>query len=131
MLAEMLNTTRIIPLTDRPHGGIRQWLGDSRGRWEGDTLVVETNNFDRWLPLVGASREAHLVERFTRVGPGVIEYEYTIEDATIWTAPWTAVQTLRENPLPIFENACHEGNYAAANMLAGARRDEAAEAAGR
>ncbi len=73
MLVEMLNTTRIIPITDRPHGGIRQWLGDSRGRWEGDTLVVETTSFDRWLPLVGASREAHLVERFTRVGPGVIE----------------------------------------------------------
>ena len=131
MLVEMLNTTRIIPITDRPHGGIRQWLGDSRGRWEGDTLVVETTSFDRWLPLVGASREAHLVERFTRVGANVIEYEYTIEDRTIWTAPWTAVQTLRRNPLPIFENACHEGNYAAANMLAGARLEEAVAEFGR
>ncbi len=130
MLIEMLNTTRIIPLTDRPHGEVRQWLGDSRGRWEGDTLVVETTNFDRWLHLVGGSREAHLVERFTRVGPDVTEYEYTIEDSTVWTAPWTAIQTLRKNPLPIFENACHEGNYAAGNMLAGARLDEAA-AAGR
>ena len=131
MLVEMLNTTRIIPLTDSQHGDVRQWLGDSRGYWEGDTLVVETTNFDRWLQLVGGSREAHLVERFTRVSADVIEYEYTIEDTTVWTAPWTAVQTLRKNPLPIFENACHEGNYAAGNMLAGARRDELAAAGGR
>ncbi|TDI27138.1 MAG: hypothetical protein E2P06_01045 [Acidobacteria bacterium] len=128
MLVEMLNTTRIIPLTDRPHGEIRQWLGDSRTHWEGATLVVETTNFDRWLHLVGGSRDAHLVERLTRVSPDVIEYEYTIEDASVWTAPWTAVQTLRKNPLPIFEYACHEGNYAAGNMLAGARLDEAAKA---
>lgn len=123
MLAEMISATRIIPITDRPHGNIKQWFGDSRGHWEGDTLVVETTHFDEWLQLAGASPEAHLVERFTRAGEN-IEYEYTVTDDTIWTAPWTAVQTLRPNPLPIFENACHEGNYAAGNMLAGARLDE-------
>ena len=126
MLAEMINATRIIQITDRPHGEIRQWFGDSRGHWEGDTLVVDTTNFSEWLHLVGASPEAHLVERFTRVGD-VIEYEYTVTDPTIWTAPWTAIQTLRPNPLPIFENACHEGNYAAEHMLAGARLDELKE----
>ena len=123
MVAEMSNATRIIPITHRPHGTLKQAFGDSRGRWEGDTLVVETTNFSWWLQLVGSSPESHLVERFTRVGDN-IEYEYTLRDDTIWTAPWTAVQTLRPNPLPIFENACHEGNYAAEHMLHGARLDE-------
>ena len=131
MIAEMISARRVIPITDSPHGEIKQAFGDSRGRWEGDTLVVETTNFSWWLQLAGASPEAHLVERFTRVGDN-IEYEYTVTDDTIWTAPWTAVQTLRPNPLPIYENACHEGNYAAEHMLAGARLDElAAEREGR
>ena len=128
MLIEMMNTTRVIPIDDRPHGALRQWMGDSRGRWEGDTLVVETTNFEHLLPLAGASRNARLVERYTRVSPGILEYRYTIEDATVWTAPWTAVQTLRKSADPLFEYACHEGNYGLPNMLAGARQEEAAAA---
>ena len=128
MFVEMMGSTRIIPLDRRPHGEIRQWLGDSRGHWEGDTLVVETTNFDRELLLIGGSRDARrLVERFTRVGD-VIEYSFTVDDPTTWTAPWTAVQSLRKTDAPLFEYACHEGNYAAGNILAGARQAEAAEA---
>ena len=130
MFVEMMGSTRIIPLDRRPHGEIRQWLGDSRGHWEGVTLVVETTNFDRALLLIGGSRDARLlVERFTRVGD-VIEYSFTVDDPTTWTAPWTAVQSLRKTDAPLFEYACHEGNYAAANILAGARQTEAAEASG-
>ena len=130
LLVEMLGSTRIIPIDDRPHGSLRQWLGDSRGRWEGDTLVVETTRFDRDLLFIGGSRDAErLVERFTRVGPGILQYEFTVEDPTVWTQPWTAVQTFRKTEAPLFEYACHEGNYAATNILAGARKAEAAEAA--
>ena len=125
MRIEMMNDVRVVPLDGRPHGELRQRMGDSRGHWEGDTLVVETTNFAN--PMVaGASRNARLVERFTRVSPEIIEYEYTVDDPTVWTAQWTAVQTLRKNPDPLFEYACHEGNYAAPNMLAGARLAEAA-----
>ena len=126
MFVEMMKTTRIIPIVDRPHGTLRQWTGDSRGHWEGDTLVVETTNFQHAPSIGGASRNATLVERFRRVSPEILEYEYTIDDPETWTAPWTALQTLRLNPLPIFEYACHEGNYALTNMLRGARLEEAA-----
>ena len=129
LLVEMMGSTRIIPIDDRSHGNLRQWLGDSRGRWEGDTLVVETTRFDRDLLIIGGSRDAErLVERFTRVGPGILQYEYTVEDSTVWTQPWTAVQTFRKSDAPLFEYACHEGNYAATNILAGARAAEAAAA---
>ena len=122
MWVEMMASTRIIPLDGRPHGTIRQALGDSRGHWEGDTLVVETTNFDQ-ATIIGASRDAkRLVERFTCIGPGIMQYEFTIEDPTIWTAPWTAVQTFRKSDADVFEYACHEGNYAMSNILAGARR---------
>ncbi len=131
MFIEMMNDVRFIPLDRRPHGEVRQWMGDSRGHWEGDTLVVETTHFDRRLTLVGASRNARLVERFTRVSPEILAYEYTVEDSTVWERPWTALQSLRKSEAPVFEYACHEGNYAAANMLAGARMDEAAARAGR
>ena len=128
MLIEMMNDVRFIPLDGRPHGEVRQWMGDSRGRWEADTLVVETT--DLYQPLVGgASRNARLVERFTRVSPGILEYRYTVDDPTVWTRPWTAVLTLRLSPDPLFEYACHEGNYGLPNMLAGARQEEAAAAA--
>ena len=127
---EMMASTRIIPLDGRPHSTVRQSLGDSRGHWEDDTLVVETTNFDKRLTLIGASRNAtRLVERFTRVGPGIMQYEFTIEDPTIWTQPWTAVQTFRKYDARVFEYACHEGNYAMENILAGARRAELAEKA--
>ena len=111
---------------------MRLGLGDSRGHWEGDTLVVETTNFDRDLQLIGASRDARrLVERFTRVSPGVMAYEYTIDDPTMWERPWTAIQTLRKTDASIFEYACHEGNYSVPNMLGGARQADLADQAAR
>ena len=132
MFVEMMGSVRIIPLDGRPHAGVPQALGNSRGRWEGDTLVVETENFSRGMALIGASHDAHgLVERFTRVGPGILEYEFTVVDPTVWTRPWTAVQTLRRAAGAVYEYACHEGNYALPNILAGARAAEAQRSAGR
>ena len=132
LIVEMMGSTRIIPLDDRPPTGLRLGLGDSRGHWEGDTLVVETTNFDRDLQLIGASRDARqLVERFTRVSPGVMAYEYTIDDPTMWERPWTAIQTLRKTDASIFEYACHEGNYSVPNMLGGARQADLADQAAR
>ena len=130
MYVEMMGSIRIIPLGERPPTGIREPLGDSRGRWEGDTLVVETTGFSRRLTIIGASSNASsLVERFRRIGPGILEYTFTIDDPTVWTAPWTAVQTLRPLDGQVFEYACHEGNYAMPNILAGARKAEAEAAA--
>ena len=126
MSVEMFKTTRIIPISDSPHGMIRQDVGDSRGHWDGDVLVVETTNFTDGPTAGGASQNATLVERFRRVSPEILEYEYTIDDPETWTAPWTALQTLRLNPLQIYEYACHEGNYGLTNMLRGARLEEAA-----
>ena len=126
MFVEMMGSVRVIPLDGRPHTAVPQALGNSRGRWEGDTLVVETENFSRGMALIGASRHARsLVERFTRVSPGILEYEFTVVDPTVWTAPWTAVQTLRQAAGAVYEYACHEGNYALPNILAGARAAEA------
>ena len=128
MLVEMMHTTRFIPIGDRAHGTIRQRRGESRGRWEGDTLVVETANFAQ--PVAGGSRDATLIERFRRVSPEILEYEYTVHDPATWTASWTARQTLRAHPEPIFEYACHEGNYGLTNMLRVARHAEAAAGGG-
>ena len=125
MLVEMMYTARFIPIDDRPFGTLRQRRGESRGRWEGDTLVVETRNFME-PPSGRASRDAILIERFRRVSPEILEYEYTMHDPATWTASWTALQTLRKNPNAIFEYACHEGNYSLTNMLRGARLEEAA-----
>ena len=126
MLVEMMSTTRFIPIDDRPFGALRQRRGESRGHWEGDTLVVETRNFLESPSDGNASRDAILVERFRRISPEILEYEYTMNDPATWTAPWTALQTLRKNPNGIFEYACHEGNYSLTNMLRGARLEEAA-----
>ena len=132
MFVEMMGSIRVIPLDGRPHPNVPQPLGNSRGRWEGDTLVVETKNFSRGMALIGASADARsLVERFTRVGPGTLEYEFTVVDPTVWTAPWTAVQTLRPVDAAVYEYACHEGNYALPNILAGARKAEAQHAGSR
>ena len=130
MLSEWMNSVRFIPLDGRPHGTLPQGLGDSRGRWEGDTLVVETTNFGRRLMLIGSSpNPQRLVERFTRVSPDFIEYEYTIEDPDMWTRPWTAVLPLKKSEALLYEYACHEGNYAMGNILGGARAEELAAAA--
>ena len=128
---EMINSARIIPMDGRPHlpPRIRQWIGDSRGRWEGDTLVVETTNFLRETHFEGSSANLRLVERFTPVGPGELTYEFTAADPNMWTRPWTASIPMTKTDGRIFEYACHEGNYSIVNMLAGARAKE--QAAGR
>ena len=125
MFVEMMKTMRIIPISERPHSAVRQDAGSSSAHWENDVLVVETTNFADGPSVGGASAEATLIERFRRVSSEILEYEYTVDDPATWTAPWSALQTLRSNPLPIFEYACHEGNYGMTNMLRGARLEEA------
>ena len=123
---EMGHFTRVIPLDGRPRvdDGIRLWAGDARGRWEGDTLVVETTNYSPRTRFSGATANLHLVERYTRVGPGVLRHEITLRDADTWTRPWT-VELLHESTTdPIFEYACHEGNYSMPGILGGARLEE-------
>jgi hypothetical protein len=135
LVLEAIHEARIIPLDGRPHlpGSIRQWSGDSRGRWEGDTLVVDTTNFSSSDNFMGSAENLHLRERFTRVAPDTINYEITVSDPTTWTKPWTAVIRLRQSNERIFEYACHEGNYTVMRgMLAGARvQEKAAEEAAR
>jgi hypothetical protein len=126
ILNEMVHDARIIPLDGRPHGYLRQWKGDSRGHWEGDTLVVDTINFKRETSLPNSGANLHLVERFTRTDANTLLYEFTVEDPTMWTRPWTAVVPTRKSEDPIYEYACHEGNYAMASILAGARLSEKA-----
>ena len=124
ILNEMVHNARIIPTDGRPHGKLRQWAGDSRGRWEGDTLVVDTINFLRETSLAGSSASTHLVERFRRVDADTVLYEFTVEDPNSYTRPWTAAMPLRRTDGPLFEYACHEGNYGLYNILAGARAKE-------
>ena len=108
---ENIHDARIIPLDQRPHGSVRQWMGDSRGRWEGDTLVVDTVNFSSKTSVSGSDQDLHIVERFTRVDAGTLKYEFTADDATVWTRPWTAAFPLHRTDQPIYEFACHEGNF--------------------
>jgi len=121
---EMVHNARIIPTDGRPHTKLRQWSGDSRGHWEGDTLVVDTVNFRRETSLQGSTAETHVIERFTRVDSDTLKYEFTVSDAGSYTQPWSAMVPLMRIPGPIFEYACHEGNYALPNILAGARAQE-------
>lgn len=107
---EMIHDARLVPLDGRPHGTVPQWMGDSRGHWEGRTLVVETINFNGKAPLRGSDEHLRLVERFTRRDEAVIDYEFTMDDPTVWTRPWTAAFPLRHTDEPMFEYACHEGN---------------------
>ena len=128
VMTEMVNTSRVIPLDGTPHldPDVLQWSGDSRGYWEGETLVVETRNFDAKRKWRGTTSSARLVERFTRVDADTLEYKFTVTDPETWTSPWTASVPLRLNPEPMFEYACHEGNYSMPIMLGGARVEEAA-----
>ena len=128
ILNEMIHDARIIPLEPRPHVDpkIRQWLGNSRGRWDGDTLVVETTNFSDRTSFRGAREGLHLTERFTRIGPGTLLYEVTVEDPTTWERPWTFALPMNRNNGLVFEYACHEGHYAMVNLLPGARAADAA-----
>jgi hypothetical protein len=125
---EMNHNPRIVPLDGRPQAGLRQWNGESRGYWDGDTLVIETVNFLRETSFMrgGASADLVLTERFTRESTDVLRYTVTVEDETTWTRPWTYEVPMQLNPDPIFEYACHEGNYSMAVILTGAREREAA-----
>ena len=133
LLVEMVHDTRIVPLDGSPHlpQNIRQWKGDSRGHWEGDTLVVETRNFTDKSPFQGSGRGMHLRERFTRVDAGTLLYEFTIDDPESFTKPWSSAVPMKKSAEPLYEFACHEGNYSMLTMLKGARADDkaAAEAA--
>jgi hypothetical protein len=124
---ELIHDARIIPMDGRPHlpDGIRQWHGDSRGRFEGETLVVETTNFSPESHFQGSAENLHLVERFTRVEAGTISYEIEITDPTTFARPWTIRIPLKATTDPIFEYACHEGNVAMEGILKGARAKEA------
>ena len=128
MLGEMIHDARVIPITDRSHidDDIRQWHGDARAHWEGDTLVVETTNFDSQATYLGSTDGRHLVERLTRVGPDSLHYEITLTDPTVWTSSWTAMVPMARTDDPIFEYACHEGNIGLAGILSGARVQEIA-----
>jgi hypothetical protein len=134
ILQEMVHDVRIIPLDARPHlaPSMRGWLGDSRGRWEGDTLVVDTTNFTDKTNFRGSRGNLHVVERFTRIDEKTIRYEFTVDDPTTWTRPWSAELPLVSDKGPIYEYACHEANYGFANNLRGARAiEKAAEGGGK
>jgi hypothetical protein len=125
---ETMHDTRVIPLDGRAHAGaaIRMWGGDSRGRWEGQTLVVETTNFNERRRFRGATEQLRMVERFTRVDADTIDYQVTVSDPATFTRPWTIDNTLRRSDDAMYEVACHEGNVGLAAILAGARAEEAA-----
>jgi hypothetical protein len=133
ILVEMIHDVRIIPLDGRAHlpANVRQWMGSYRGRWEGDTLVVESTNFTDKTAFRGASENMRLTERFTRVADDTIRYQFTVDDPSTWTRPWSADMPMKQTRGPLFEHACHEGNYGLYNTLAGARAEEkkAADAA--
>jgi hypothetical protein len=126
IMHEMNHSVRVIPTDGSPHApaNIRQWRGDSRGHWEGDTLVVDSTNFTANNPFQGSGEKLHVVERFTRTDANTVTYRFTVEDPATWDKPWTAeVPWTHEDGL-IYEFACHEGNYGLANTLRGARIDE-------
>lgn len=123
ILNEMIHNARVIPLDGSPHlpANIRQWMGDSRGHWDGGTLVVDTTNFSDQYSFRGSDRNMHLTERFTRASPDTLLYEFTVDDPTAFTKTWTAQILVTKTKGPIYEYACHEGNYAMMDILAGAR----------
>jgi hypothetical protein len=123
---EMIHDARIVWTDGRPHApaAIRSWLGDSRGRWDGDTLVVDTTNFTDKTNFRGSGARLHLTERFRRVDAGTLHYEYTVDDPETFTTPWTAVLPMTRTDERIYEYACHEGNYALPDILRGARFQE-------
>jgi hypothetical protein len=123
---EMVHDARIVPIDGRPHlpSGLRQYTGDSIGRWDGRTFVIDTTNFLRETSFRGSSASLHLVERLTRVDADTLLYEFTVDDPKTWTKPWTAAVPMKRVQTPIYEYACHEGNYALRNILSGARAAE-------
>jgi hypothetical protein len=134
---EMIHDTRLIPVVaaekdKRPHppSTVQQWLGDSRAHWEGDTLVVETTNYKPRSFMTISSEQLRVTERFSRTGPQILQYEITIDDPGTWTKPWSLMIPLKHADHPLYEYACHEGNYGLAGILAGARVEEKAAASG-
>jgi hypothetical protein len=131
--AEMIHDARVIPLRNQPHLGpsIRQWLGDSRGHWDGDTLVVEVTNLTDKVSFRGSTGNLRVTERYTRTGPDTLHYEVTLEDAAAWTSPWKFFIDLALDPGQgrVFEYACHEGNYGMRNILSASRAMDAEAAA--
>ena len=130
IMTEMVHDARIVPLDGRPHlpSKSRLWMGDSRGRWDGDTLVVETTNFSVKNLYRGATENIRLVERFSRRDDGTLMYEFTINDPATWTAPWTGRVPLERLEDRIYEYACHEANYGMEGILKGTRAEEQASA---
>jgi hypothetical protein len=138
ILMEMIHEARVVPLDGRPRPNVRQWNGDSRGRWEGNTLVVETTNYNNkgWIATNAASgrikgipisEALRVVERFTRVDADTIQYEMTIDDPNVYTKPWkVSFPMSKDSNARVFEYACQEGNYAMTNILSGARAEEKA-----
>lgn len=126
LFSEMIHDARIVPLDGRPHvsQNVRTWTGDSRGRFEGDTLVIETTNFSDKSSFRGAGANLRLTERFTRTDAETIEYRVTVEDPTTWSRPWIVTFPMVKNDEPMFEYACHEGNYGLKNILGNARAAE-------
>jgi hypothetical protein len=125
ILMEMVHDARIVRIGGKhvpKH--IRPWMGDSIGTWEGDTLVVDTTNFPPQQNFRGSSENLHVIERFRRVDADTINYRFTVDDPTTFTAPFTGEIPFRATPEQIYEYACHEGNYALSNVLSGARNEE-------
>jgi hypothetical protein len=127
-MTEMIHDTRVISLDGHPHipSAVQQWHGDSRGHWEGDTLVVDTTNYKPGSFMSVSSEKLHVIERFSRIGPDSLKYEITIDDPGTWTKPWSLMIPLKRSPHPVYEYACHEGNIGMVGILAGARREEQA-----
>jgi hypothetical protein len=130
VMPEMMPVARVVPLDGRPRvpEAIRAYRGDSRGRWHGDTMVIETTNYSAKTAWRGASENLKVTERFTMVSPGSIRYQFTIDDASTWTRPWSGEYEMTRIDGPLFEYACHEGNYGLPSILKGARLAEEAAA---
>jgi hypothetical protein len=126
IFAEMIHDARVVPLDGRPHlpAAVKSWLGDSRGRWEGDTLVIDTTNFNGRGGFRGTDENLRLTERLARVAADTLLYEFTVDDPTVFTRPWTARMPLKKTAARIYEYACHEANYALVGILRGARYAE-------
>ena len=127
VLQEMIHDARMIPFYAKPHlpASVKQWFGDSRGHWEGDTLVVDTTNYAAKTAFRGSGEKLHVTERFTRAGAETLVYQFTVEDPDTWDKPWSGEVPMRRINERIFEYACHEGNLGMPNILSGARAQEA------
>jgi len=122
LLNEMIHDMRVVPTDGRPHGTVARWMGDSRGRWDGSTLVIETERFSEKTSFRGADENLRLVERLTPVDRDTLDYRFTVDDPTVWTRPWTAAFPLHRSDGPLIEYACHEGNYRSIEGLLRAAR---------